>query len=97
MWRTDLLPVLSLLIVNSDNLPPSNYDTVFKAVGLDSVSYAPSNATIARTEWPTLGTLIDAGTRLLTFLDNAADITAVPYLMDGRLFFENIYMVLIYI
>lgn len=86
MWRIDLLLVLSLLIVNSDNLPPANYDTVFKAVGLDTVSYAPSTSTIAQTGWPTLGTLIDSGKRLLTFLDNAADITVVPYLMDGRSF-----------
>jgi len=80
--------VLSLLIVNSDNLPPANYDAVFKTVGLDTVSYAPPSSTIAQNGWPTLGSLIDSGKRLLTFLDNAADITAVPYLMDE---FSNIW------
>ncbi|KAF9481650.1 PLC-like phosphodiesterase [Pholiota conissans] len=80
--------VLSLLIVNIDNLPPANYDTVFKAVGLDAVSYAPSSSPIAQTSWPTLGSMIDSGKRLLTFLDNAADLTAVPYLMDE---FSNIW------
>ncbi|KAF8973628.1 PLC-like phosphodiesterase [Flammula alnicola] len=74
--------VLSLLIVNIDNLPPSNYDAVFKAVGLDTVSYAPPSSPIAQSGWPTLGSLIDSGKRLLTFLDNGADLTAVPYLMD---------------
>ncbi|KAF8349695.1 PLC-like phosphodiesterase [Amanita rubescens] len=53
--------VLTLLIVNSDDLFASQYDTVFKAAGLDTISYA---------NWPTLGSMINAGTRLVTFLDN---------------------------
>ncbi|KAF8203003.1 PLC-like phosphodiesterase [Pholiota molesta] len=80
--------VLTLLIVNIDNLSPSNYDTVFKAVGLDTVSYAPPNSPVPHTGWPTLGSLIDSGKRLLTFLDNGADFTAVPYLLDE---FTNIW------
>lgn len=75
--------MLSLLIVNIDNLPATQYDTVFKAVGLDGVSYAPTGLTLPATGWPTLGSLIDSGKRLLTFLDNAADFNAVPYLLDG--------------
>ncbi|KAJ3506985.1 hypothetical protein NLJ89_g6553 [Agrocybe chaxingu] len=80
--------VLSLLVVNIDNVPASNYDAVFKSVGLDSISYSPPSSPIAASEWPTLGTLIDSGKRLLTFLDNAADLTAVPYLLDE---FTNIW------
>lgn len=76
--------MLSLLIVNIDNLPPSNYDTVFKAVGLDTVSYAPPTSVVPASGWPTLGDLIDSGKRLLTFLDNGADASSVPYLLDGK-------------
>lgn len=75
--------VLSLLIVNIDNLPASAYGTVFARVGLDTISYAPTASPIPATGWPTLGTLIDSGKRLLTFLDNGADLAAVPYLIDG--------------
>lgn len=75
--------VVSLLIVNSDNLPPSQYDTVFKAAGVDTMSYAPESATLPATGWPTLGSLIDSGKRLVTFLSTTADFTAVPYLIDG--------------
>jgi len=74
--------VVTLLIVNIDNLLPSAYDPVFKAVGLDKLSYAPTAAAVPASQWPTLGTMIDNGSRLVTFLDNAADITSVPYLLD---------------
>jgi hypothetical protein len=80
--------VLSLLIVNIDNMPATSYDSVFKAAGLDTISYAPSTSPIPASSWPTLGTLIDSNKRLLTFLDNQADLTAVPYLIDE---FTNIW------
>jgi hypothetical protein len=80
--------VLSLLIVNIDNLPATSYDAVFKAAGLDTISYAPSSSPIPASGWPTLGTLIDSNKRLLTFLDNQADLTTVPYLIDE---FTNIW------
>jgi len=80
--------VLSLLIVNIDNMPASSFGAVFQTVGLDSVSYKPTMASLARTAWPTLGELIDANTRLLTFMDNAADLTQVPYIIDE---FTNIW------
>lgn len=73
--------VLTLLIVNIDNLPASNYDTVFKGVGLDSVSFAPTSSPLAASSWPTLGSMIDSGKRLVTFLDNGAD-ASIPYLID---------------
>jgi hypothetical protein len=78
--------VLSLLIVNIDNVPASSYGTVFAKVGLDTMSYAPETTPLGYTEWPTLGALIDSGKRLLTFIDNQADSAAVPYLIDGTCF-----------
>ncbi|KAI0039100.1 PLC-like phosphodiesterase [Auriscalpium vulgare] len=80
--------VVSLLIVNSDGFLPSDYDSVFKAAGLDTLSYAPDSASIQAGSWPTLGSLIDSGKRLLTFLDAGADFTSVPYIIDE---FTNIW------
>jgi len=74
--------VLTLLIVNIDNLPASQYDSIFKTVGLDSVSYAPPSSPISASAWPTLGSMIDSGKRLVTFLDNGADPNIAPYLID---------------
>ncbi|KAG1810215.1 PLC-like phosphodiesterase [Suillus plorans] len=80
--------VLSLLIVNSDTLPPSSYDTVFKAVGLDTMSYSPPSSSLLESNWPTLGSLIDSGTRLITFMDSNANFNSVPYIIDE---FTNIW------
>jgi len=74
--------VVTLLIVNSDDFVPTAFDTVFKAAGLDTLSYVPPSAAIPATQWPTLGSMIDAGTRLVTFLDAMADFTSVNYLID---------------
>jgi len=74
--------VVTLLIVNIDDLAVSNYAPVFVSAGLDKLSYAPTSSPIPASGWPTLGAMIDAGTRLVTFLDNAADLTVVPYLLD---------------
>ncbi|KAK0565027.1 hypothetical protein OC844_001426 [Tilletia horrida] len=75
--------VLSLLIVNSDSLPASQFAQAFESTGLAPKSYRPPAgiAGTAKTEWPTLGALIDAGTPLVSFLASYAD-SSVPYLLD---------------
>lgn len=80
--------VLSLLIVNSDNAAPSDYDTVFKAAELDTLAYAPESASLQASGWPTLGSLIDSNKRLVVFLSTKADFNAVSYLIDE---FTNIW------
>lgn len=76
--------VVTLLIVNSDGFQPSAYDTIFRAVGLDTLSYAPPSATTAFGSWPSLGSMIDSGKRLVTFMDTGANFASVPYIIDGR-------------
>jgi len=85
---TNTNEVLSLLIVNINNAPASQYDTVFKAAGVDTLSFAPSSSPLQASSWPTLGSMIDSGKRLVTFLDNKADPTVAPYLIDE---FSNIW------
>jgi len=80
--------VVSLLIVNIDSLPASQYDTVFKAAGVDTIAYKPPSATLPASSWPTLGSMIDSGTRLVTFMDFHADFTTVPYIIDE---FSNVW------
>jgi len=74
--------VVSLLIVNSDGFSATDYDTVFKAVGLDALSYAPTSEVTKNTAWPSLGSMIGSGKRLVTFMNYHADFTAVPYIID---------------
>lgn len=80
--------IVSLLIVNINNLPPTQYDTVFKAAALDTLSFAPNSASLAVSNWPSLGSMIDSGKRLVTFMDNQADFTSVPYIIDE---FSNVW------
>lgn len=79
-----LSPVVTLLIVNSDNLPATQFASIFVAAGVDSMSYSPQSASLPASGWPTLGSLVDAGTRLITFLSTTASFEAVPYLIDGE-------------
>ncbi|KAF8323110.1 PLC-like phosphodiesterase [Clavulina sp. PMI_390] len=74
--------VVSILIVNNDDLEVSLYGDIYKSVGLDTLSYSPSSSSLASSAWPTLGSMIDAGTRLVTFMDFKADFTTVPYIID---------------
>lgn len=75
--------MVTLLVTNTDGMPPSTFDTVFKAAGVDTMSYTPPSASLPASGWPTLGSLVDGGTRLVTFLAQQADFTQVPYLIDG--------------
>ncbi|KAG6333902.1 hypothetical protein ID866_5187 [Astraeus odoratus] len=80
--------LLSILIVNSDGFLPVAYDAIYKAVGLDAMSYVPPSASVPASQWPSLGSLIDSGKRLITFMDAGADFTSVPYIIDE---FTNIW------
>jgi len=79
-----LSPVVTLLIVNSDNLAATRFASVFVAAGVNSMSYSPQSASLLANGWPTLGNLVDAGTRLVTFLSTTANFDAAPYLIDGE-------------
>jgi len=74
--------VVTLLIVNSDDFLPTAFDALFISAGLDVLSYAPPSAAIPASQWPTLGSMIDSGKRLVTFLDANADFASVNYLID---------------
>lgn len=74
--------VITLVIVNSNNLAASRFASVFASAGLDSYAYIPTASQISLGDWPTLGSMIDSGKRVVVFLDNGADYSAVPYLMD---------------
>lgn len=80
---TNFSKVLTLLIVNINNFAATAFDAVFRAVGLDTMSFAPTTAVTTISDYPTLGSMIESGKRLLTFLDNQADFTSVPYIIDG--------------
>lgn len=80
--------VISLLIVNSDNVAATRFADIFASTGIDTLSYRPPSSPIAAADWPTLGEMIDSNQRVVTFLSTSADMAAVPYLIDE---FSNVW------
>ncbi|KAG9028284.1 hypothetical protein FRB95_006617 [Tulasnella sp. JGI-2019a] len=74
--------VVTLLLVNSDDQPASSFASAYQAAGIDTYAWSPTAATVATNAWPTVGSLIDSGKRLVSFMDNSADFTIVPYILD---------------
>jgi hypothetical protein len=72
--------VVTILLVNSDDAPASELGAAFEAAGLDKLGYTPQSTTAANS-WPTLQSMIDAGTRLVSFATNFEYDPAVSYLL----------------
>lgn len=85
--------VVSILLVNSDNAPPSDLNGHFVSSGILSQAYIPPSVSSTQAEWPTLSSLIAAQKRLMVFVASLDPSTITPeyaYLMDEFTFiFEN--------
>lgn len=73
--------VVTLLLVNSDDEDVSAFGEVFESSNISTYGYTPST-TGATTEWPTLQTMIDDGTRLVTFVAAINASTSYPHLLN---------------
>lgn len=89
--------VVTILLVNSDNVSAAQIDAEFRAANLTSYAYVPPSRTTALENWPTLQDMVSNSTRLVAFiapLDPAAN-TVAPYLLDEFTFvWENPYDVM---
>jgi hypothetical protein len=54
---------------------------LFASTGLTQLAFIPNQAPLAIDDWPTLGEMINAGKRLVVFLDEGANTTEVPFLL----------------
>jgi hypothetical protein len=90
--------VLTLLFTNPDS---ANLTTMWKAAfdgsGMTPLMFTPSAFNLAspikRSDWPTLGQLIDSGKRVIAFLDSGADVDTVDFLMPE---FDNLRVLSLY-
>ncbi|KAJ1023090.1 hypothetical protein NDA16_003243 [Ustilago loliicola] len=75
--------VITILIVNADDQPASSFGSAFQSTGLASKTFAPNSgaAALSKNSWPSLGSMIDAGKTVVTFIDNSADVSSVPYIL----------------
>lgn len=74
--------VVTIVLVNSDGIDPTVWAASYAAAGLDTYAYTPSSVPIAYGSWPTYQELITAGTRVVSFLAQGADVSTAPYLLD---------------
>jgi hypothetical protein len=75
--------VVTILFTNPDAIDVTIWDTNFKNAGLADLAFIPPfTTTPADTlSWPTLGSILSAGKRVVIFLDANADTTKVPYIL----------------
>jgi len=74
--------VVSILLVNINGASPVQFAEVYENAGLVEYVFAPQTPTLTVNQWPTLGTMIANNQRLVTFMDNKANSSEVPYIMD---------------
>ena len=76
--------VLTMLLVNGDNVDVSEFDDAFSSSGLKDYAFVPSTSPNALTidQWPTLGDMVTSGKRIVVFLDYGADESSVPYILS---------------
>ncbi|EMD37769.1 hypothetical protein CERSUDRAFT_105671 [Gelatoporia subvermispora B] len=75
--------VLTFLFTNPDGASLSGmWEPAFQASGITDLVYTPPQVPMAIGDWPTLGDLIDNGTRVIVFLDAGADTDrSVPFIL----------------
>lgn len=84
--------VVTLLLVNSDDFSASAFGEVFASRGISRYGYTPTTTSGPMSTWPTLQTLIDADTRLVTFIADITYTSTYPYLLNEWNFvFETAY------
>jgi len=89
--------VVTLLLVNSNDASTASIAAEFALADLTSYTFHPTSTATSSTPgagaWPTLQTLINANTRLITFVASLADDgSAAPYLLNEfDYMFENSY------
>lgn len=84
--------VVTLLLVNGDNVNISLFDTAYTTSDLKKYTYTPPASSLGLSAWPTLSELIGNNTRLIAFLDAGAAPSSVRYILDEfTYFFETPY------
>lgn len=84
--------VVTILLVNSDSNSTASFGSAFSSSGLSKYGYTPSSTTGPISTWPTLQTLINDGTRVVSFVTNIDYSSTYPYLLpEFNYMFETAY------
>ncbi|KDN51725.1 hypothetical protein RSAG8_00273, partial [Rhizoctonia solani AG-8 WAC10335] len=81
--------VITLVLTNGDALDANQYWVPpFTASGIMPYVYTPPSGTIARNAWPTLGSMISSGERLVVVIDYPTNSGGVPWIISE---FNNVW------
>ncbi|KAJ7587186.1 PLC-like phosphodiesterase [Mycena floridula] len=74
--------VITLLFTNPEGLSMSDvWAPAFQTSGISDLAFVPPHIPMKRSEWPTLGSMIDSGKRVVVFIDSGVD-NSVPYILS---------------
>lgn len=73
--------VVTILLVNADSVPASEFATAFESSGLAARGYVPTSEVAPTSEWLTLETMISNNQRLVSFITNIDRDASAPYLL----------------
>ncbi|ODA80245.1 hypothetical protein RJ55_03203 [Drechmeria coniospora] len=74
--------VVTLLLTNNDGIDVDRFAAALETTPLTKLVFRPGRELVAKAQWPTLGELIKANTRLVIFMDYHADQAKVDYIMS---------------
>jgi len=72
----------TILIGNGDYVPVTDYVAPIQASGISQFVYTPTKIPMALEDWPTLGSMILSGQRVVIFMDYDASQTTIPWILD---------------
>jgi len=74
--------IITLILTNPEHVSLTEvWQPIFESTGLANMSYVPPKPVMARNDWPTLKELLDAGTRVVVFMDKGAEDRSVSYIL----------------
>ncbi|KAJ7838093.1 PLC-like phosphodiesterase [Mycena olivaceomarginata] len=82
-FDANLNEVLTLFFTNPEGASVSMvWNPVFDAAGISDLAYVPPSLPVKQSDWPTLGSMVDSGKRVVVFLNAGADgADAVPFIL----------------
>ncbi|QRV80439.1 hypothetical protein RhiJN_08454 [Ceratobasidium sp. AG-Ba] len=81
--------VITLILTNGDGLDANKYWVpAFTNSGISSYIYTPTGRSVARNAWPTLGSMISSGKRLVVMMDYPTNSGSVPWIISE---FNNVW------
>lgn len=72
--------VVTIVLVNSDDASAAQFAADFQSAGIDQYGFVPLS-TGATSSWPSLRTMIDNGTRMVSFIASITADSTYPYLL----------------